>query len=83
MKIKELRRLSLSELQKKLIESREKLRDLRFKIASKQVKNIREIREIKKTIARILTLLKQSQIKEGQQKLKNQNLQKNSKSKKD
>ena len=67
MKIKELRKLPLGELQKKLIETREKLRDLRFKIASKQVKNIREIREVKKTIARVLMLLKQKKSEKGDQ----------------
>ena len=38
-------------------ESRDKLRDLRFKDANKQLKNVREIKVVKKTIAKILTLL--------------------------
>jgi large subunit ribosomal protein L29 len=44
-------------LHKSLAELRDKLRELRFKDANKQLKNIREIRVIKKTIAKILTLL--------------------------
>lgn len=58
MKIKELKQKSEVELQKFLQESREKLRELRFKIALKQLKKVREIRDVKKLIARILTLLK-------------------------
>jgi large subunit ribosomal protein L29 len=57
MEIKELKKKSESDLHKLLNESREKLRDLRFKDASKQLKNVREIREIRVTIAQILTLL--------------------------
>ncbi|MCD6178222.1 50S ribosomal protein L29 [bacterium] len=57
MKASQLRRKSKSELQKMLREWREKLRELRFNLASGKVKNIREIREVKKDIARILTIL--------------------------
>lgn len=59
MKITELKLKSKSELQKVLQDNREKLRQIRFNLASGKVKNIREIREIKKDIARILTLLNQ------------------------
>jgi large subunit ribosomal protein L29 len=56
MKTSELRQKSKEELQRFLQEKREKLRILRFDLASGKVKNVREIREIKKDIARILTL---------------------------
>ena len=59
MKIGELRQKSKPELQKLLTELRERLRQLRFDLAAGKVKNVREIRQIKKDIARILTLLKQ------------------------
>jgi len=42
-----------------LAEKREKLRQLRFDLSSGKVKNVREIREVKKDIARILGLLKE------------------------
>jgi len=58
MDFKELKSKTEKELKQLLGESRDKLRDLRFKDANKQLKNVREIREIKKIIARILTLLK-------------------------
>jgi len=59
MKITELRQKSKSELQKLLQDCREKLRQLRFDLVAGKVKNVKEIRMIKKDIARILTLLKQ------------------------
>jgi large subunit ribosomal protein L29 len=57
MEFKELKKKTESELHKLLEQSRDKLRDLRFKDANKQLKNIREIRQIRETIAQILTLL--------------------------
>lgn len=58
MTVKELRQLTETELQKVLAESREKLREMRFKAARRELKNVREVRLTKATIARILTLLK-------------------------
>lgn len=58
MKIIELKQKSKTELQKNLTDSREKLRQLRFDLSAGKVKNVREIREIKKDIAKILTIIK-------------------------
>ena len=58
MKITELRQKSKPELQKILSDDQEKLRQLRFDLAAGKVKNVREVRKIKKDIARILTLKK-------------------------
>lgn len=57
MKAKELREKNTEELKKILLEKQEKVRKSRFDIAVKQVKNNREIRNEKKDIARILTLI--------------------------
>ncbi len=60
MKKKELQSYtarSESELQKELLEEREKLAKLRFDLAAGKVKNIREIRHLKKNIAQLLSLL--------------------------
>lgn len=57
MDYKELKKKNEKELQKMLAELRDKLRDLRFKDANKQLKDIREIRQARIEIARILTLL--------------------------
>lgn len=56
MDIKELKDKTTKELDKLLADLREKLRVMRFKVASKQLTDVREIREVKKTIAQILTL---------------------------
>ena len=58
MKVQELKQKPEDELKKLLQDNREKLRQLKFDLASGKVKNVREIRELKKDIARILTLLK-------------------------
>jgi large subunit ribosomal protein L29 len=58
-KIKELREKSIEELKKLLTEKRESVRKLRFDISTKQVKNNRQLRNDKKDIAKILTLIKE------------------------
>ncbi len=64
MDFKELKNKKESELHKLLAEYRNKLRELRFKDASKQLKNVREIRVVRNTISRILTLLNKKEVKE-------------------
>ncbi|MBI4253220.1 50S ribosomal protein L29 [Candidatus Uhrbacteria bacterium] len=59
MKIAELREKTEKELEALLAESRRALRQARFKVAFKQLKNVRELRVQKTTIARIFTLTKQ------------------------
>ncbi len=59
MKIKDLKDKTKEEIQEVLDLKREKLRDLRFKDSNKQLKNVREIRSLKKEIAQILTFTKQ------------------------
>jgi ribosomal protein L29 len=60
MKIKEIREKNMEELKKLLNEKREAVRKSRFDIAAKQVKDIRETRNNKRDIARILTILKET-----------------------
>ena len=57
MEISEIKQKPKKELQKLLQNNQDKLRQLRFDLASGKVKNVREIRQIKKDIARILTTL--------------------------
>ncbi len=57
MKYDEINVKPKPELQKFLKEQRTKERELRFKISAQQMKNVREIRKIKKIIARIMTAL--------------------------
>lgn len=58
MKYKEIIQKPKEELEKIMMDSREKLRQLRFDLAAGKVKNVREIRQIKKDIAKILTFFK-------------------------
>lgn len=59
MKIRELRNKTEAELEKMFKEFAVKRQALEFKVAGKQLKNVRELRAVKRTIARILTLLKE------------------------
>jgi len=58
MKAAELRKRTKEELEKYLKESRENLGKIIFKLAANKQKNVREIRNIKRDIARTLTILK-------------------------
>lgn len=62
MKIQEIRQKSEKELKKLMLSLQDKLRDLRFKTASKQLKNYKEMGQIKKDIARILTVIKEKKL---------------------
>lgn len=59
-KIKELREKNKEELKKLLTEKEEIVRKLRFEIASKQIKNVKDLKNNRKEIARILTLINES-----------------------
>ena len=62
MKIKELRTIPKEDL-KELLDSRQReLRELRFSLSAGKVKNIRELHDVKKDIARIKTLLKEATV---------------------
>lgn len=66
MNIKEIRDLSDADLLKTLDESKKELFDLKFEKATGSVDNPMRIRELRKTIARILTVLNEkNEKKEG------------------
>jgi len=60
MKTQELREKNKEELAKILDEKRELTRRLRFDTVTKQVKNTRQLRNEKKDIARIITLIREN-----------------------
>jgi ribosomal protein L29 len=60
---KEIKNKSVNELKTTLIENQELLRELNFKDANRQLKNVRQIRQIKKMIAQISTVLSQQKDK--------------------
>lgn len=57
--IQEMKRKSSAELLKLVKDGRERLRVLKFDLAAGKVKNVGELRETKKAIARAMTFLKQ------------------------
>jgi large subunit ribosomal protein L29 len=57
LKLKEFRDLSTSELTKQLEETHQELFNLRFRLSTKQLVNHREVRRVKKKLARLKTLL--------------------------
>ncbi len=57
MNVKEVRELSNVELMKEVDELKEELYNLRFQKATGVLENPRQIKEVKKTIARIYTVL--------------------------
>ena len=57
MDYKELTAKKKEDLIKLLKEKRETLKDLQFKAASQELKNVREVRQTRKQIAQILTAL--------------------------
>jgi ribosomal protein L29 len=62
MKSAEIREKGILELKKMLNERRSFLRKLRFDIATKQVKNHREYRNAKNTVAKLMTIISQKNI---------------------
>lgn len=62
MKVEELRGLSSEELAKQEEAARKELFDLRFRLATRQLVNHREIRKVKKTIARLSTVLREREL---------------------
>ena len=58
METKEIQDMKKEELNRNLKELRNKLTKMKFDISAKQVKNHREIRKIKKDIAKVLTVLR-------------------------
>ena len=63
MKISQLRDLSVEELTAKLKDLKAELFKLRFQQATNQLDNPMRIVEVKKTIARVNTLLKEEELK--------------------
>ena len=60
MKASELRELSVEELQTKLTELKEELFNLRFQLAINQLDNPMRITAVKRDIARVYTVLRES-----------------------
>lgn len=62
MKASEIRTLNTEELLTKLEEAHEELFNLRFRLATRQLENHREIPNVKRRIARIQTILREREL---------------------
>lgn len=62
MKVEEVRALSIEELLKQLEEAHQELFNLRFRLATKQLVNHREIPRVKKKIARLKTIIREREL---------------------
>ena len=62
MKVDEIRALSDEELSKRLQEAHQELFNLRFRLATRQLVNHRELPKVKKRIARIKTVIKEREL---------------------
>ena len=62
MKIEEIRALSGDDLTKQLEEARQELFTLRFRLATKQLVNHREIPRAKRNIARMETVIREREL---------------------
>ncbi len=67
MKINKIREMSSPELEKELGELKSELFKLRFSLATNGLENPMKIKEVKKDIARIKTILKQRELEEAKQ----------------
>ncbi len=66
MNAKEIRELNLSELNKKLVDLKDELYKLRFQLAINQLENPMRITAVKKDIARVKTIIRETEIKDSQ-----------------
>jgi large subunit ribosomal protein L29 len=65
MKAEEVRALSDKELDKQLEEAHQELFNLRFRLATKQLVNHREIPRARKKIAQIKTIMRERELTKG------------------
>ena len=64
MKVKEIRELSTEEINKKLVETKEELFNLRFQQATGTLEKPSRIRDLRHTVARMKTVLKEREMSE-------------------
>ncbi|WP_036730084.1 MULTISPECIES: 50S ribosomal protein L29 [Peptoniphilus] len=67
MKTKEIRQMSSEELNKKVIELKSELFNLRFRLATGQLDNPSSIKSVKRDIARVKTIIRQRELAVGKE----------------
>ena len=66
MNVAEVRELDVEELQERVAQTRRELFNLRFQHATGQLENTGQLKEVRKNIARLLTVLNQKQRENAQ-----------------
>jgi len=67
MKVNEIRNLTTEEINKKIDEIKEELFNLRFQQASGNLEKPSRIRELRRTVARLKTVLVERELKESEE----------------
>jgi len=62
VKAKELRDMTVEELQKKMNDTKDELFRLRFQLATGQLDNAMRIKEVRRSIARVKTVIREREI---------------------
>ena len=65
MKIEEIRKLTVEELNEKIIESKKELFDLRLKQAVGSLEKPSQIKELRKSVARMKTIQREKELAKG------------------
>jgi len=65
VKVAEVRELDVEDLERRLADTRRELFNLRFQHATGQLENTGQLTQVRKNIARILTVLNQKQQERG------------------
>jgi large subunit ribosomal protein L29 len=68
MKTDKMRDMSINELDQKFVELKGELFNLRFQMATGQLENPMRVRDVKKSIARIKTILRERELKSVESK---------------
>lgn len=64
-KLHELAHKEVALLEKELAHLREELRELKFKVSQNQQKDVRDVREKRKLVAQMMTIIQQKKMKKG------------------
>ena len=64
MKVKEIRELTTEEINKKLVEAKEELFNLRFQQATGNLEKPSRIKDLRHTVARLKTVLRERELNE-------------------
>lgn len=63
MKVSEIKEMTQEELQKELSELKSELFKLRFQLVTNQLENPMKLKDVKKSIARVKTVIREREIK--------------------